>query len=159
MKAGEKGVGSKMGEISTIPKSSSNGILILREAIQTKADEKVVNTQIKALKEDVDSITKVVDGWRNLKIGGVVSVVVIVIAGVGQYFALTDSVEDNQDEISEIQETVAKVQTNVQAVKEIVEEDKRHQVKVNKAHIEAIKAAIKEAVEDEEKPRKRKPHR
>lgn len=164
---------------STPPSSPRSTFTLLRDEVKQKANREWVEAKIEPLKEDVDeakqlaikamkksgehecyqednikSLNKAMNGWRNIKIGAVVSVGVLLVGGLAQYFAFKDSVEDTQDEMVEVKADVAEVKggiarmkSDIQQVKIIVEEEKEGKKKNNKKQLEEIKAAIKDVMD------------
>ena len=175
------------GGSSLPPNAKSSSMSMLRENLGQKADEKWVKAKIDPLKEDIDETKKIalsarkkamephectqdeaikdmmkaINGWKNVKILALISVGVVIVGVIGQFFALKDGVEDNQAAITDVQDDVAQVKGSivqarieVQEVKSIVEDDQKSKVKQDKKQIQEIKSVIKEALE-EAAPRRR----
>lgn len=180
---------AKKDEIETPPylsKASSTSISMLRQSVREKADEKWVEATISPLKEDITEIKKIalsakkramephgcnqeqaikdikktMNGWKNIKIGAVISVVVLSSAVIAQFFALKNGVQNNQTAITDVQEdlshvngVVVEARIEVQEVKAIVEDEQKTKVKQDKKQIQEIKSAIKEAFDSSRRRR------
>lgn len=135
----------------SLPSGSSSGNWIRLE-LNKKSDEKWVEAKLEPVEATAKEAKNIAlaskRDWGRIKLGAVISIVVLVVSGIGQYFALKDSVEDNQEDLVEVKTEVAGVKGEVKKVKAIVEESKKEQKESDKKQLEEIKSAIKGAMHE-----------
>ena len=156
----------------------------VRDELKSKADEKWAISELKSLRRMFDD-TKVtakdaktvaerpyvctqmreieeLKTWQykitNWKIPAIISIVVLVISGVGQYFSLKDSVDDGNEARTEVQETLSKIEATQARTSEVITLMKEQISYSERQRSEDMKNLLQQVVstmKDEVEPRKR----
>ena len=153
-----------MAPMNSVPPPSTGYWAWVKDELMTKADEKWVEAELRNLRRTFDD-TKVtatdakksaekpyvcmkekeiekLKTWQeqvtNWKIPVIVSIVVLIIGAVGQYFSLKDSVEDGNEARMEVQETLEKIQAQQVQTSETVEDLKYQQEYRNEKQMQEL---------------------
>lgn len=168
---------------TTDRKISSTTIDMITKQLGKKADEPWVRDVLTLHKEDIsetkeialatkhklenrvcqkektiDDMMKAINGFKNVKLAGVISVIVIVLGWASQFFALQDKVDDTAESMDKVEKSVEVIKkssdSNAVMFKEYIaketeekqieeREDAIQQKKEKKQHEELLKAIKK----------------
>ncbi len=111
---------------------------------------------------DIQSLSKAVNGWRNLKFGALLGFLVVVTGAIGQYFALADKAGDTEQSVETVKAAVNKIEGDVQEVTQAVEdhldwerEEQQKAKDVKRDELRAISDVVKAAIEESNTARRR----
>jgi hypothetical protein len=88
------------------------------------------------------------NSMRNLKIGVVVTLFVLLTAAVQQYYSLSSSVDNTQQSVGEVKSSVQKLQAEQVGLKEAFRQNDEKRDKRNRKQLVEIKGAIEDALYD-----------
>jgi len=131
-------------------KSTSDRIRKTAEEALKKEHHCSQSEVINKMQRTIEKIWKTLDSWKNVKIGVIISVIVIIVAATGNYFVLSSNVNSNTKTISEIKitqkETNDKITSDVNTIKLKLESNKIEQFELDKKRNKELKDILKEAV-------------
>jgi beta-lactamase regulating signal transducer with metallopeptidase domain len=96
--------------------------------------------------ETLAEIKKELRGWKNIKIISLVGVVGAIVAATTFLVSLDSSVKSNEQAVSEVKETVKKVEQSQQNLELVVKEDQRTRRAEEGQRMTELKEAIKSVV-------------
>ena len=92
---------------------------------------------------------------RHVKVGTIVSLLVLLLAGVAQYYSLKDKVEDTSEAVIELKSFVTEIKVDVDEVSQAMEthlrwtaDQEQVNTKNDKKQLEAIASVVKDAIKE-----------
>lgn len=92
------------------------------------------------LKEDISKIDKTLNGWKNIRLGLAVTIIIVITGALGQWFMVKDSVDD----------TVATVKTLQSSITEIQIEQKKQKKLEDSERLERMERMMEKISRDDE---------
>lgn len=113
--------------------------------------------------ETIDEIMKTINGWKTVKLGAVISFIVLIAAGLAQFFALKAKADENGKAVTQIQQSVEVIGGDVEKTGKAVEDhlewtEEQERLKQQNAEkqLKAISDTVRIAIEEANDKKKKR---